>query len=47
MEGSNYGENVRPVRARKKGRKMRREREQNDNESLETDISLSGVGKEL
>ncbi len=27
MEGSNYGENVRPVRAQKKGRKMRRERE--------------------
>ena len=26
-EGSNYGKNVRPVRARKKGRKMRRERE--------------------
>jgi len=23
MEGSNYGENVRPVRARKKGRKIR------------------------
>ena len=27
MEGSNNRENVRPVRARKKGRKMRRERE--------------------
>ena len=27
MESSNYGENVRPVRARKKERKMRRERE--------------------
>ena len=26
-EVTNYGENVRPVRARKKGRKMRRERE--------------------
>ena len=26
MEGSNYEENVRPVRARKKGRKMKRER---------------------
>ncbi len=27
MEGFNYEENVRPVRARKKGRKMRGERE--------------------
>ena len=27
MESSDYGENVRPVRARKTGRKMRRERE--------------------
>ena len=27
MEGSNYAENVQPVRARKKGRKTRRERE--------------------
>ena len=27
MKGFNYGENVRPMRALKKGRKMRRERE--------------------
>ena len=27
MKSSDYGQNVRPVRARKKGRKMRRERE--------------------
>ena len=31
MESSDYGENVRPVRARKKGRKMRRERERERN----------------
>ena len=32
MEGSNYRENVRAVRARKKGRKMRRKREKRMNE---------------
>ena len=47
MESSNYGENVRTVRARKKGRKMRRERERereihNNDDNLKM-LSLSRV----